>query len=191
MKSDRLRKINIEGTKILLRISVLNPWILCCWRNRFFVSQKQTFLETEEGTGVTTFLANCWRKGKSFLPPISIIIEAKYFCFAIQILNSHWGLVWDMRRQGGTFYFQGLLSEYVKVAVEAATQQEDLNHTAHHSATNNQPSWSILAFIGIKKRIFPFPLLLAKRTDFFIFYKEKKITIEHLALTQFCQEAQK
>lgn len=34
------RKIVIEGKKFLLRISVLNPWILFCWRNRFFDLQK-------------------------------------------------------------------------------------------------------------------------------------------------------
>lgn len=37
--------------------------------------------------------------------------------------------------------------------MEAATEQNDLNHIAHHSAKNNHLSLSILAFTGIKKKI--------------------------------------
>ena len=79
-----------------------------------------------------------------------------------------------MGRQGGTFYFQGLLSECVEVAVEAATQQEDLNHTAHHSATNNQPSLSILAFIGIKKKNISIATVVSKENRFLHLLQGKK-----------------
>lgn len=65
--------------------------------------------------------------------------------------------------------------------MKPGTEQNDLNHRAHHSPKNNLSSLSILAFTGIKRK-FSLSLLLAKGTYFFNLLQENKqtkITIEH------------
>lgn len=51
------------------------------------------------------------------------------------------------------FLTSGLLPLYIKTVLEAATEENDLNHTAHHSAKNKKPHLSILAFTEVKKKI--------------------------------------
>lgn len=60
-----------------------------------------------------------------------------------------------------------------KNIVKAAIEQNDLNHTAHHSAKNNQLSLSILAFTGIKEKISIVPVV-SQRNIFLHLLQGKK-----------------
>lgn len=65
----------------------------------------------------------------------------------------------------------GLLPLYIKTVLEAATEENDLNHTAHHSAKNRKIHLSILAFTEVRKKI-SIVTVVSKEKYIFIFYKE-------------------
>lgn len=68
--------------------------------------------------------------------------------FKLQVL-----LLFFIVGSSSPFLTSGLLTLCIKTVLEAATEKNDLNHTAHHSAKNRKPHLSILAFTEVRKKI--------------------------------------